>query len=214
MKKKLFFDLDGTLTDSGKGIMNGIKYAQNKLNLPELTPDTLHSCVGPSLPGYFTEIWNIDEAKAKEVLSVYREYYIPKGLYENELYGGIPELLKKFNNAGLECYVCSAKPEKLVHTVLNYFNISAYFIDYFGAPMDGNYKGKGAVLKEVLKKEKCSALMIGDRKNDISGGHEAGIKTVGVLWGYGSKEELTAAGSDFLADTPDEIFEIATNFLI
>ena len=206
MKKIVFFDLDGTISDSGEGIINGLTYAQNKLKLRELSLEEKRSCIGPPFARILMKVWNLTFEKAEHVIDVYREYYNVTGIYENYLYPGIEDLLKFITDNGIEARICSAKPLKMVKTVLEHFKIDKYFTTLTGAQMHGEYPGKGVLIEQILKETGAQAIMIGDRNDDIEGGKHNNIPTIGVLWGYGSKEELKNA--DYLVSNTEEIKEI------
>lgn len=203
MKNTVVFDLDGTLTDSAPGIFNSIKYLQNKVGLTPLTEDQLRSCVGPPLNESFMRLWNVDFETAESFVKIYREYYLPTGIFENSIYEGIPELLEHLKANDVRMLICSAKPTGMINTVLEYFDILKYFDQISGVALTGKLPTKGERLKSML--DGTNAFMIGDRKDDIIGAKEANIKSIGVLWGYGSKEELTSNGADFIVSSANEL---------
>ncbi len=207
MKNIVFFDLDGTISDSGQGIMNGLTYAQEKLKLRPLTLEEKRSCVGPPFAQILMKVWNLSFEEAEHVIDVYREYYSVTGIYENYLYPDIERLLKTLTEKGYELRICSAKPLKMVKTVLEHFKIDKYFTTLTGAQMHGKYPGKGPLIEQILKETGAKAIMVGDRSDDIEGGKYNNIPTIGVLWGYGSKEELKDA--DYLVTNAMEIKDIA-----
>ena len=208
MKKIVFFDLDGTISDSGQGIINGLTYAQEKLNLRKLSLEEKRSCIGPPFAPTLSKLWNVSFEEAEHIIDVYREYYTVTGIYENYLYPGIEDLLKFITDNGFEARICSAKPLKMVKTVLEHFKIDKYFATLTGAEMHGKYPGKGILIEQILKETGAQAMMIGDRSDDIEGGKHNNIPSIGVLWGYGSEEELKNAGADYLVTSTDEIKEI------
>ncbi len=207
MKNIVFFDLDGTISDSGQGIINGLTYAQEKLNLRPLTLEEKRSCIGPPFAQILMKVWNLSFDEAEHVIDVYREYYSVTGIYENYLYPDMEKLLKELTEKGYELRVCSAKPLKMVKTVLEYFKIDKYFTTLTGAQMHGKYPGKGPLIEQILNETGAKAIMVGDRSDDIEGGKYNNIPTIGVLWGYGSKEELKDA--DYLVTNALEIKDIA-----
>lgn len=207
MKVKVFFDLDGTLSDSAPGIYNGLRYAQEKANLRPLKENEFVTFIGPPMLNSLMRVWSLDVPEAEKVLELYREYYNKTGIFENSLYPHIKETLVSLTSLGIECAVCSAKPEVMVFRVLEHFGIKEFFTDISGAPLHGDYSGKGKILKEFKKKESFIGIMVGDRGSDISGALEADMTAVGVLWGYGTAEELKDA--DHLVSSPDEIVKIA-----
>ena len=203
MKNTVVFDLDGTLTDSAQGIFNSIKYLQNKAGLKPLTETQLRSCVGPPLNESFMRLWNVDFETAESFVKIYREYYLPTGIFENTVYDGIPELLEHLKKSDVRLLICSTKPTTMIHTVLNHFDIAKYFDQVSGVALTGKLPTKGERLKAML--DDTNAYMIGDRADDIIGAREAGIKSVGVLWGYGCEKELTENGADFIVSSASEL---------
>lgn len=213
MKKIAYFDLDGTVSDSAPGIFNGIKYAQKKFGLREMTPQELRYCVGPPMPDSFMKIWGISREEGQKILNAYREYYAPKGIFENSLYPDIKDTLIRLKESNIDCGICSAKPEKMVYTVLEYFGIKEYFSVIRGADITKPYCGKAEVLKDLLSETPATSIMIGDRASDISGAHGAGIKAIGAAWGYGGRYELILASADAIADSPADLFGIIKKML-
>lgn len=207
MKKIAFFDLDGTISDSGQGIVNAITYAQDKLKLKPISLEDKKSCVGPPLNKSFMRLYNLTLEEAEHMIDVYREYYWKKGIYENYLYPDIPRLIKSLKDNGWELRICSGKPTVMVETVLKHFNLFDYFVSLQGAELHGIYPGKSVLIKEILDKTGAEAIMIGDRRDDIEGAKANNIVSFGVLWGYGSKEELEKAGATHIVKSVDEILK-------
>lgn len=203
MKNTVVFDLDGTLTDSAPGIFNAIKYLQSKMELSPLSSAQLRSCVGPPLNESFMRLWGVDFNTAESFVKIYREYYLPTGIFENSVYPGMKQVLEHLRNNNIRCLICSAKPTSMIHTVLDHFELSNYFDEISGVALTGKLPTKGERLKAMLDGK--NAYMIGDRKDDIIGAREAGIKSVGVLWGYGSLEELSKNGADFIVSSAEEL---------
>lgn len=206
MKNTVVFDLDGTLTDSAPGIFNAIKYLQNKMNLTPLSEEQLRSCVGPPLNESFMRLWGVNFETAEEFVKIYREYYLPTGIFENTVYDGINELLKSLKANDIRLLICSAKPTSMINTVLEHFDILKYFDQISGVALTGKLPTKGERLKAML--EDKNAYMVGDRKDDIIGAREAGIKSIGVLWGYGSIKELTDSGADYIVSSASELKDL------
>ncbi len=206
MKNTVVFDLDGTLTDSAPGIFNAIKYLQNKMNLTPLSEEQLRSCVGPPLNESFMRLWGVNFETAEEFVKIYREYYLPIGIFENTVYDGINELLKSLKANDIRLLICSAKPTSMINTVLEHFDILKYFDQISGVALTGKLPTKGERLKAML--EDKNAFMVGDRKDDIIGAREAGIKSIGVLWGYGSIKELTDSGADYIVSSASELKDL------
>lgn len=206
MNKNYFlFDLDGTLTDPKEGITKSVQYALRHFGIETENLDELCCFIGPPLKDSFMEYYGFSEEQAGKAIDVYREYFSGKGLYENKAYEGVAEVLQSFLNAGKKLYVASSKPEVFVRMILKHFELDSYFTFMGGADMGETRVKKADVIRYVL--EECGirdldkTVMIGDRKHDVLGAKETGIASVGVLYGYGSEQELKAAGADVLAET-------------
>ena len=210
--KYILFDLDGTITDSALGITNSVKYALNKLNAPIPPYETLCKFIGPPLLDGFRDICGFDAEKAQEAVKLYREYYETTGLYENAVYDGIPEFLRALKEKGKTVILATSKPEKFARLILEHFNLIQYFDCAAGATIDETLNKKDAVIAYALKEcnitDKSLAVMVGDRHHDIFGAKQNGISCVGVLYGFGSLEELTAAGADYIAENIDVLYKI------
>lgn len=208
----VLFDLDGTLTDSGPGIMNGVQYALKKLGREEAGEEQLRSFVGPPLQRRFQDFCGISEEESRRAVAVYREYYGETGIFENALYEGIPELLRELKARELTVCMATSKPEYYARQIAEYFQILEYFDFIGGSLMDGRRTKKSEVIDYVLRQcgveEKDRVLMIGDREHDILGAGQAGVlHTMGVLYGYGSREELEQAGAEIIVEKAEDILE-------
>jgi phosphoglycolate phosphatase len=206
LRRIVFFDLDGTLTDSGPGIKASINYALNKMNIAELGWDS-DWVVGPSLWGTFKKLGVIEE-RLDEAVSLYRDRYNVKGYIENSVYEGIPDQLATLKSMGYLLCVATAKPTISAISILEYFKLRQHFSFEFGSNLDGSLSDKSALLKhalEVTSIDPKDSLMIGDREYDILGAKSNLIKSIGVSYGYGSKNELKEAHADFLIETPVEL---------
>ncbi len=211
----ILFDLDGTLTDPAKGITNSFKNALKFFN--EKIPSYKELCtfIGPPLVDTFKIKFNYDDEKSVEAVKKYREYFSKKGLFENKVYKEIPELLEVLNMLGKRCFVATSKPEAYSVRILEHFDLSKYFVRICGCNLDESRSNKDEVIAYALDaakisdEDKASVLMIGDRKHDIIGARKNGIKSCGVLYGYGSQSELEQAGADFIAKDVREVLKIA-----
>ena len=208
----VLFDLDGTLTDSGPGIMNSVKYALEKAGEPVPKTDELRKFIGPPLKGQFMEHCGISEERAAERVTLYREYFTVTGIFENSVYDGVEEMLKTLKEAGIKIAMATSKPEKFAKIIADHFGLAKYFDVIGGACMDETRTEKQDVIHYVLEqceeKELDKIVMVGDRSYDILGGHAEGLKVIGVLYGYGDLKELSQAGADALATTPQEVVEL------
>ena len=208
MKKTILFDLDGTLTDSGEGIINCVIYALERFGLPIPPRDSLRYFVGPPLHESFVK-QGVPAELAEEAVAVYRERYVPTGMFENTPYDGVRELLEKLNANGYTLYVASSKPEWMCVKILEHFDLAKYFKMICGATMDTSRTNKEAVIEYLIQKNSRSdnMIMVGDTKFDVLGAKAHGIPCVGVSWGYGAVEEMREAGAAFVADTMEQLKE-------
>ncbi len=211
MYKWILFDLDGTLTDSGEGIINSAVYALKKYNIDTKDRSELKKFIGPPLHDSFKMFYGFSEEESIQAVKYFREYYSEKGIFENRLYGGIAETLEEIKKSGRKIALATSKAEKFALRVLEHFDIEKYFDFIAGSIMDGRRSSKAEIISFVLNncavQDLSQAVMIGDREHDIYGAENAGIDSIGVLYGYGSKDELISAGADFLAETPAGILK-------
>jgi len=214
LKRIIFFDLDGTLTDAGPGIKACINYALNKMNFKKLGMDS-DWVVGPSLWGTFKKL-GIPEENLNEAVNLYRERYNVKGYLENSVYLGIPGQLAMLLEMGYVLSLATSKPTVSASAIIEYFNLKQYFLYEFGSNLDGSLSDKSILLKHALAVtgfEPNNALMIGDRQYDIIGAKSNLIKSVGVSYGYGSANELREAGADLLIEKPAELAKAVQKLL-
>lgn len=212
--RTVLFDLDGTITDSGTGIMNAIRYAVRKRGLEEPEEAVLRSFIGPPLKEQFRKVFHLPEAEGSRMVALYREYYGEKGIFENRVYDGVPEMLDMLKRDGIRILMATSKPENYARIIAEHFDFARYFDFIGGACMDGTRTAKGEVIEYVLKtcgiseEERNFAVMIGDRSHDIVGAMKCGLHSIGVLYGYGSIEELESAGAERIAETPEMTAEL------
>ena len=215
MYQIILFDLDGTLTDSGIGITNSVIYALEKFGIHVSDQTELYSFIGPPLMESFELHYGFDHQQAEQAVSYYREYFSRKGIYENRPYDGIKELLAYLKDSGKVLLVATSKLEKYAREVLKHFGLYDYFDAVAGSSVDGTRIKKGEIIAYALDNAgmagRESAIMVGDREHDILGAKEAGIDSLGVLYGYGSREELVMVGADFLAEDVGAVAEILGN---
>ena len=209
MSKTILFDLDGTLTDSGEGIINCVIYALEKFGLPVPARETLRYFVGPPLHESFVR-QGVPADQAEEAVAVYRERYVPVGIFENTPYPGVRELLEALKAEGYTLYVASSKPEWMCVEILKHFELDGYFDRICGATMDTSRTNKEAVIAYLLELSGASdhILMVGDTRFDVTGAKAHGIPTIGVSWGYGSVEEMQQAGAKGIAYSMDQLLEL------
>jgi len=212
-KEYILFDLDGTLTDPKEGITKSVRYALQAFGVEVENLDDLCCFIGPPLKDSFMEYYGFSEEEAKKAITIYREYFSTKGLYENRAYKGVEEVLQSLLASGKKLYVASSKPEVFVRKILEHFRLDSYFTFMGGADLEEIRVKKADVIRYVLTENNITdlnrAVMIGDRKHDVLGAREIGIASIGVLYGYGGMQELKDAGADAIAES---IFDLQ-NFL-
>ena len=208
----LFWDLDGTLTESAPGIMNSARYALEYYGIHNVPESTLKKFIGPPLMDSFQELFGFSREKAHEAMGKYREYFGEKGLFENSAYDGIIETLSALKSQGKHLFVATSKPEIFMNRILEKFNLAPFFEFAGGSDLEETRSEKAKVIEYVIKenhleeeREKGKILMIGDRKHDIIGAHKNNIPCCAVLWGYGSREEFSEFNADFIIEKPGEL---------
>lgn len=206
----MLFDLDGTLTNPGLGITNSVAYALKKYGIDVKDRTELYKFIGPPLLNSFQDYYGFSEEQAAQAVEYYREYYQKTGIYENYVYEGIPELLKELKAAGITLLVATSKPEPFARLIMEHYHLADYFTYIAGATMDNKTRVKKAdVIRYAMQnceaEDKKKLVMVGDRKHDILGAKEVGIDSVGVLFGYGDREELEQAGATYIAETVEAI---------
>jgi phosphoglycolate phosphatase len=204
----VLFDLDGTLTASGPGIISSVRYALATMGRPVPDDATLDQFIGPPLLDSFRYLCGFDPAEVTVAIAAYREYYATDGQYENSVYDGIPELLTSLREAGRTLAVATSKAEVFAASILEHFGLTGYFATIVGSELDGRRTAKSEIITEALARldrPRTGTVMIGDRSHDVRGAVTVGVRSIGVLWGYGDDAELTGAGADALAATPAEL---------
>ena len=212
MKTTILFDLDGTLTDSAPGIFETLRYALNKQNITP--PNDLDFVLGPPLMDTFCNTFHMSQQSAEQAYKDYCERYSEKGMYENSVFEGIKEMLSELKKHGKKLAVATSKSQDFAQQIIEHFGLSEYF--YF---VSGNYIGqrdtKAKVVRyalEQLNETPQSAVLVGDRMYDIIGGKEAGVSVIGVLYGYGTLQELQQYSADAIAQTPQDVVNIILNW--
>ncbi|MDR1605732.1 MAG: HAD hydrolase-like protein [Streptococcaceae bacterium] len=207
--KHLLFDLDGTIVESSKGIINGFHYALDALNHPQLSDQVLQTFIGPPLETTFETLSQGDSAWAAKATATYRQYYTAKGMFEAQVYEGILEMLDELHHFDYQLYIATSKKETVAQNMLQALDLSHHFKGIYGSTPET--MNKSLVIKKVLQTTEARAensVMIGDRAYDIIGGINNKVaKTIGVLWGFGDEDELTKAGSDILIAHPQQLLE-------
>lgn len=207
--KTVFFDLDGTLTESGTGITRSAAYALRKFGIEETDQKKLDRFVGPPLIESFTRFYGFDMEKTMEAVGYFREYFSTIGIFENAVYDGVEEMLQTLCDHGIRCVIATSKPEQFAVQVLEHFGLERYFSAVAGATMDESRTDKADVIAYALEKTGLTSrddiVMVGDREHDIIGARKNNLPAIGVLYGYGSREELEQAGAVAIAETPMDL---------
>lgn len=207
MARSILFDLDGTLTDSGEGILNCAEFALKHFGLPIPSREAMRVFVGPPLRDTFYQ-FGVPKDRLDEAVEVYRSRYIPIGKYENHPYPGIEMLLARLKQQGHRLYIATSKPEQMSIDILNHFGLAPYFDLIAGATLDGSRDEKDKVIAYLLGQIGSleDAVMVGDTAFDILGAKAHGIPGIGVSWGYGKVSDMEKAGAVAIADSVDELY--------
>ena len=209
MKKAILFDLDGTLTDSGEGIINCAQYAFQQMGYPVPPREEMGVFVGPPLWDTF-ERFGIPKERTDEAVQIFRSRYVPIGKFENTPYPGIRELLEALGAEGNLLYVATSKPETTAMEVLEHFDLARYFDRICGADLEKKRNSKDAVIAYLLNMTGSDAemVMVGDTEYDVLGAAAHGIPTIGVSWGYGDVAAMEKAGAKAIANSTEELLEM------
>ena len=207
--KYVLFDLDGTLTDPKIGITKSVAYALEAYGIHVEDLDTLCKFIGPPLKDSFMNYYGFSEEKAIEAVEKYREYFRPYGVYENKVYDGVDNLLSELVDCGKKVILATSKPTVFAKVILEHFDLMKYFTCVVGSELDGSRVKKAEVVAEALRQagvtDLSESVMIGDREHDIIGAKANGLASIGVLYGYGDREEHEAAGADHIMETVEEL---------
>lgn len=210
----LFWDLDGTLTESGPGIKNCVKYALESFGIHETDEKKLDLFIGPPLIESFSTLYGFSEEKSRAAMAKYRERFGTTGIFENSVYDGIIETLNALKAQGKRLFVATGKPEIYMFRILDHYGLSQFIEFAGGSDLEETRSEKAQIIDFVIKQNRLETelkegkiLMIGDRKHDIIGAHKNGMKCCGVLWGYGSLKEMEEFGADYVIETPDQLLK-------
>lgn len=208
----ILFDLDGTLSDSGPGIMHSVRYALAKFGITGESEETLRRFVGPPMIESYMKFYGFDHEQAVKALAWYREDYLAGAIYMNTPYEGMQETLRSLKARGRILAAATGKPTPMAEDVLRHFGWEGYFSFIAGATMDESRSEKHDIINYALESlgitDRSCVLMVGDRDNDVLGAKKAGVACCGVLWGYGSQEELESAGATFIIEKPEDLLGI------
>ena len=205
----ILLDLDGTVTDSMEGITKSIQYALKHFGIEVKDLNDLRKFVGPPLKESLMEFCHFSTDEAEEGIRRYRERFAETGIYENAVYPGMERLLQELNEAGKQVMLATGQPAYYAEKILDHFHLSRYFKFVGGSGLDGSLSHKDEVIRHVLEnndiQDLSDVVMVGDRKHDIIGARNTGIDCIGVLYGYGDREELTQAGAKRIVASVDEL---------
>ena len=208
MMKHILFDLDGTLTDPMIGITKSVQYALKHFGIEVADLRELIPFIGPPLRESFEKYYDLTPEQSEEAVEVYREYYGPTGIFENAVYPGVPEILEQLLAAGAQLYVATSKPTVYAGQILEHYDIRDPFTFVCGSELNGERVKKADVIQHILDKYQIApedAVMVGDRHHDIEGAAACHVPSLGVLFGYGTREELEEAGADHIVATVEEM---------
>jgi phosphoglycolate phosphatase len=205
----IFFDLDGTICDPREGIVRGLRYALRELDQKQPPDDQLVRYIGPPLYDSFATLLNSSDTQlVKRAVELYREYFASKGIFENTLYVGIPAALQNLKTEHYQLHIVTSKPTVFARRIIERLGLERFFHNIYGSELNGTRADKRQLVAHVLEQEQIHpslAVMVGDREHDVRGALANGVRPVGVLWGYGSRAELTQAGAFLLCDTPKSL---------
>lgn len=200
----VLFDLDGTLTDPALGITNSVIYALKHFDIEVADRTELYKFIGPPLMDSFAKFYGFDNEKCKEATAYYREHYREQGIFENMVYPGMEEMLQRLRSAGLRLAVATSKPEPFAKQIIEHFGLASFFDYVAGSTLAETRTNKAEVIEYALEvlgvTQRNKVLMVGDREYDVIGAEKCGLDSMGVLYGYGSKEELEAAGAKYIVE--------------
>ncbi|WP_105141884.1 HAD family hydrolase [Streptococcus suis] len=208
MYQTILFDLDGTLTDSGQGILNSVAYALEKMGIEEPDTANLNRFIGPPLYESFSRFYQLSPEDTQSAVDAFRIYFKEKGMFENQLYPGIIPLLEELRTAGKTLVIATSKPEIFAKQILEHFGIAHYFDVIAGASLDSSRISKADVIGYAINQLEAfpkHAVMIGDREHDIEGARMHQLPAIGVLYGYGNKQDFEKAGATMIVETVQDL---------
>ncbi|RRN51616.1 HAD family hydrolase [Streptococcus suis] len=211
MYQTILFDLDGTLTDSGQGILNSVAYALEKMGIEEPDTANLNQFIGPPLYESFSRFYQLSPEDTQSAVDAFRVYFKEKGMFENQLYPGIIPLLEELRTAGKTLIIATSKPEIFAKQILEHFGIAHYFDVIAGASLDSSRISKADVIGYAINQLEAfpkQAVMIGDREHDIEGARMHQLPAIGVLYGYGNKQEFEKAGATMIVESVQDLKKV------
>lgn len=209
--KNVFLDLDGTISKSGESCKNGVKYMFDKIGFRQISEQELNAFVGPTVKAHLKEAYGFTQKDAEDAYVYYRDYYDGIGIFESRMYDGIDDVIKNIKNSGKRVYIATLKPEEQAKQIIEMYGLTNLFEDIFGARHDLGIMHKEKVLDravEIIGEYPENSVMVGDRNHDVNAAKHIGFKSVGVLYGYGTSEELKSAGCDIIVDSVEDLCEL------
>ncbi len=211
MERYIFFDLDGTLTDSAPGIVKAVTYSLEQLGIPLPPAEVMHKFVGPPLLWSFSNFYGMSEEESKKAVEYYRECYSGGEIYNCLIYDGFEDLLKALNEKGVKCVLATSKPHVFANAILEKKGLAKYFCYVSGPEFDGTRDAKSEVIAYAMEQlgltDPSTILMVGDRDHDTKGAVINGVDSVGALWGFGDAEELLSTGAKAVFETPRDLMD-------
>ena len=207
-KDIIFFDLDGTLTDSKEGIFASLRYALRFFGITEQQDEALNRFIGPPLVQAFITYYHMSEQDAALALVKYREYFSTKGIYQLSMYSGVDRMLKELKKRNFTLCLATSKPEQYAKEIISRIGVKDQFDYLAGATMDESRNEKKDIINFVIAQkgyDRSRILMVGDREHDVYGAHKNHVEVLGVLYGYGTKKELKDAGCNYFAKTVEDV---------
>ncbi len=207
--RAVLFDLDGTLTDPGEGIIKSLKVALVSAAIPVPSDDRLSACIGPPLHDSFREL-GAEPGQVANLIEIYRTRYRDVGMFENAVYPGVPALLERLTSSGCRLFVATSKPTSIAEPILEHFKLRHFFERVYGTHLDGSLGNKVELLSYIHSETRLvtpESAFVGDRRYDMTAAREHGMRAIGVLWGYGSRGELEASGAHHLVASPGALAE-------
>ncbi|MCR4654988.1 MAG: HAD-IA family hydrolase [Lachnospiraceae bacterium] len=211
MYTNIMFDLDGTVTDSGRAITSSVEYALSHFGITGQPQEKLQTFIGPSLFDSFKREYNMTDEDCDKAVKLYRSVYAEERMYDVDIYDGIPELLKNLRDTGHKVFLITSKPLKFSVQILEKIGLAEYFDHMIGTDLSDHSSDKRRLIEKAIEEyglARNECVMVGDTEYDIKGAKDAGIDSIAVTYGYGSKENMKAAGATFFADSADEIAQI------
>lgn len=204
----VLFDLDGTLFDTSEGIIRGFEEVEKTLKIDPIIRDEKKAFIGPPLLDVFQDKYSMTESDAKKAVKTFREYYDGQGKYECVPYAGIEDVLSELYKNDISLYIATSKPTRFAKEIVKHFKMDGFFVDIVGSNLDNTRSGKQEVIEYIIEKYNCNnyyTIMIGDKRQDVIGAKNTGIKSVGVFYGFGTETEIVNSKPNKIAKSVQDI---------